>query len=285
MPQALTALIIKKIFNIPYVFTTHASDAEVLGKIPYFGEYFLNLIVSNSEKFTSVSINTEKKLKKFIKFKNWDNTKPLIVPMPVKDNIFEDCIEQKVGELVINNNLKFTYIGRFSEKKGVEKLIKSFSNTLNKNKNIELVICGSGYLKDNYLKLIASLGIQDNVTISDHFLNPSQLKYIYNISNFIVIPSIVAKDGDTEGLPVVLLESLYFGKVTLASTQSNAPEIIENKKNGFIFNSSNKNDLDELMEEILENKFDLNEIEENAKATGKRYISENIAKIHYDHLF
>ena len=105
------------------------------------------------------------------------------------------------------------------------------------------------------------------------------------ISNFIVIPSIVAKDGDTEGLPVVLLESLYFGKVTLASTQSNAPEIIENKKNGFIFNSSNKNDLDELMEEILENKFDLNEIEENAKATGKRYISENIAKIHYDHLF
>jgi len=285
MPQALTALIIKKIFNIPFVFTTHASDAEVLGKIPYLGEYFLNLIVSNSEKFTSVSISTEKKLKKFIKYKNWDNSKPLIVPMPVKDNIFEDCTEQKVGELVINNNLKFTYIGRFSEIKGVEKLIRSFSNTLNKNKNIELVICGSGYLKDNYLKLIASLGIQDNVTISDHFLNPSQLKYIYNISNFIVIPSIVTKDGDTEGLPVVLLESLYFGKVTLASTQSNAPEIIENKKNGFIFNSSNKDDLSKLMEEILENKFELNEIEENAKVTGKRYISENIAKIHYDHLF
>ena len=83
----------------------------------------------------------------------------------------------------------------------------------------------------------------------------------------------------------MLLESLYFGKVTIASTQTNAPEIIKNKKNGFTFNSNNKNDLDKLMKEILENKYDLKEIEENAKTIGSRYISENIAKIHHEHLF
>tara|TARA_B110000008_G_scaffold921_1_gene851 strand:- start:44 stop:1279 length:1236 start_codon:yes stop_codon:yes gene_type:complete len=285
MPQALTALIIKKIFNIPFVFTTHASDAEVLGKIPYFGKYILNLIVSNSEKFTSVSNNTERKLKKFIKDANWDNKKPLIVPMPVKNNIFEECIEQKVEKIIKNKKIKFTYIGRFSEKKGVEKLIESFSKMLANNKNIELVICGSGYLKNDYIQLVASLGIEDNVIISENFLYPPQLKYIYNISNFIVIPSIITNEGDSEGLPVVLLESLYFGKVTIASTQSNAQEIIKNKKDGFTFNSNNKNDLDKLMKEILENKYDLKEIEENAKTIGSRYISENIAKIHHEHLF
>ena len=30
---------------------------------------------------------------------------------------------------------------------------------------------------------------------------------------------------------------------------------------------------------------DLKEIEENAKTIGSRYISENIAKIHHEHLF
>ena len=285
MPQGLTAIIIKKIFKIPYVFTTHANDAEILGKIPYLGKKILNSIVANSESFTSVSNNTEVKLKKFIKQSNWNESKSLVFPMPIKNNIFEESEESKINGIVKNEKIKFTYIGRFAEKKGVEKLITSFSEILKKKNNVELIICGSGYLKNDYENLIKSLNIQESVTISEGFLNPSELKFVYNVSNFIVIPSVVTKKGDVEGLPVVLLESLYFGKVIIASTESNAQEIITHKEDGFIFSSNIEKDLERLMKEIVEEKYDLKEIEVKARKKGGEYISENTAKIYYEHLF
>ena len=58
-PQAITALIVKKLYNIPFSFSSHAHDAEILTKLPIVGKYLLNSIVKNSYKFTFDSINTE----------------------------------------------------------------------------------------------------------------------------------------------------------------------------------------------------------------------------------
>lgn len=284
-PQAITALIVKKVLKTPYVFTTHAHDAEILGKIPFIGKKILNSIVLNSSKFTSVSINTEMKLKKLIKPSIWNENKSLVFPMGIRNTLFESCEEEGIENINKNEKLKFTFIGRFSEKKGVEKLINSFANLLNNKDNLELIICGSGYLRNDYIKLIKSLNIEENVILSSNFLNTSELKFIYNISDFIVIPSIITKKGDVEGLPLVLMESLYFGKVVIASSQSNAEEIISNTTNGFIFNSDITGDLEKLINEILENKYDLAKIKNKAAVEGKKYISQNVAKIYYEHLF
>ena len=101
--------------------------------------------------------------------------------------------------------------------------------------NITFLINGSGELKNKYLSLIKKLGVEKNILISENYLNINNLKFIYKNSNFIIIPSIKLRSGDTEGLPVVLLEALYFGKVTISSNDSNSGEIITNEKNGFIY--------------------------------------------------
>ena len=42
------------------------------------------------------------------------------------------------------------------------------------------------------------------------FNDKEKLKTVYEISDIIVIPSVITKGGDVEGLPVVSLEALYF---------------------------------------------------------------------------
>ena len=111
------------------------------------------------------------------------------------------------------------------------------------------------------------------------------MKFIYKNSNFIIIPSIKLRSGDTEGLPVVLLEALYFGKITISSNESNSGEIITNEKNGFIYDSKIEDSFKLLIQRILKNDFPIREIEKQAEIEGKNYISNNVSKIYYQHLF
>ena len=58
-------------------------------------------------------------------------------------------------------------------------------------------------------------------------------------TDLLVVPSIESKDGDIEGLPVVILEGLYCKAIVVASQYTNAQEIIEDSKDGFIIKDLN----------------------------------------------
>lgn len=284
-PQAITALIFKKLFNIPFVFTSHSQDAKVLLKFPVFGRMLVNSILRNCEKFTCVSKSTYNNLKKISSPSNWKEQKSLIYPMGIRDLLFKKTKEEKLSYSLENKDIVFSFIGRFTEKKGVEKLIEDFSELLKDNKNLNLTINGSGELKNVYYSLVKRLGVENNIHISKDFLNVNQLIYLYKNSDFIVIPSIKTYSGDSEGLPVVLLEALYFGNTTISSSESNAGEIIKHGLNGFIYNSNDLDSFKNLVLEILDNQYDLTKVKNNALIEGSKYKQKVASKIYYDHLF
>lgn len=285
MPQALISLIVFKIYKIPYVFSTHAHDAEVLGKIPIIGKIILNSIVKNSKAFTSDTKNTEFKLEKYINDKNWKKEKSLIHPMGINSEAINSVDLKKVPNFPINNKTKITFVGRFAEKKGVELLLSSFKQVLENHKNIQLILCGDGYLLEKYKKFISSNNLEGSIVILNFFNNLPKLKFVYDNSDIIVVPSIVTKNGDVEGLPLVILESLYLGKIVIASKQSNAEEVIIDHSSGFIFNSDDKTALVKIIDKILKNNYDLNLIKKNALTIGKKYELNKVSKIYFDHLF
>lgn len=286
-PQALTALVIKKIYKIPYVFTTHAFDSEVMKKIPLLGKHLTKSIIINSESYTSDSVNAEQKLHSFLKNEEIDKSKSLVIPMPLEFRENLD-ISRQVHESINNmkrNSKNILFIGRFAEKKGIENLLLIFLKLKRLNLGVNLYLAGNGPKVSKYKKFVA----ENNLTESVYFLgyvNSNEKLKLYDNSDLVIIPSIKTKIGDQEGLPVVVLESLSRNTVTIASHQSNAGEIIRHGENGFLFDSEKTDEAVKIIENILvHDKAEYKSLIKNANELGEKYTSANLAEKFYNHLF
>lgn len=285
-PQAIVAFIVSKITNIPYVFTTHAYDAGILNKIPILGNYISRVVISNAYKYTAVSQNTLEILHSVFK-KNVNNNNSKVLPMPVNlvSNELVDDETKKIFNDYKSIKNKFLFIGRFAEKKGLINLIEIF-NELNKNfPHFVLFIAGDGPEKSKIQKLIHKHNLDKKIIILN-YLNISQKIYAFDFVDFVVIPSIKTKFGDIEGLPVVLLESLYLGKITISSKYSNSAEIVEDSANGFIFDPLKIENSKEIFLKIINlEESKKRQIIQNAEQTGKNYSKNSNGLLHYNHLF
>ena len=70
----------------------------------------------------------------------------------------------------------------------------------------------------------------------------------YRNSSALIVPSQMAKNGDCEGLPTVILEGINYQTPIIATNHAGIPEIIKDKQTGFI---CKENDEDELIKTIL----------------------------------
>lgn len=270
-PQAITAYCVSILFNIPFGFTSHSQDVIVLTKIPIFGKILINMIVKKSHANSSVSEATNLKLKSSVYKQNWMEYKNMVLPMPISD-----YYPTKIN--LNNETFDILFVGRLVEKKGVDLLIQAFNKI--DDLNITLTIAGEGpeikYLKNLSEKNIKFVG----------YVSGDKKNRLMTNTDLIVIPSIISRDGDSEGLPVVLLESLVRRKLVLASYESNAGEIIENGTNGFLFNSKNEEEFIKMIKEI--SILDPNKrttIEKNAYELGSNYQISRLGAKYYDHFF
>ena len=284
-PQAITALLVSKLLKIEFVFSTHAHDAMILLKIPIIGKLILNLIVKNAKSFSSDTKVIEDQLKDSIKDKYWSENKSFISPMGINFNKFESADEEYLDQ-INNNQITISFIGRFAEKKGVEKLILSFAEIIKTNPDVQLLIIGVGSLQKKYERLIMKNGLMNKAKIINIFNDIPKLKYVYGNSQIIVIPSIIKKNGDMEGIPVVLLEALSFGNIVVASDDSNAGVVIKDGVNGFIYSNSKKDDLEKTILKVINiSEKEKNSIAKKALETSNNYSWGKLSKLYFTKFF
>jgi len=118
------------------------------------------------------------------------------------------------------------------------------------------------------------------------FISKEEKKSIYEFADLVVIPSIISDTGHKEGLPVVLLESLFFGKLILVSKYCNAEEVVQDNINGFFFDPLDYVESEAKIEAII-SMTDNNKkkIENSAKKVGENYTNEKLSHKYYEHLF
>jgi glycosyltransferase involved in cell wall biosynthesis len=118
--------------------------------------------------------------------------------------------------------------GRFVEKKGFQYGIDAFNRISAEFPQVKLKIIGSGSL-ESVLKKAAGKNIE--------FLGAkSHAEYIEEIKkcHIFMSPSVTAKNGDSEGLPTVLIEAAAIGRPLIATKHSGIPEIVHDGKNGLL---------------------------------------------------
>ena len=132
--------------------------------------------------------------------------------------------EQRQGRLL--------FIGRLVDKKGVDILLAAMRRLHQSDSKIApgLDIAGSGPLEAELRAQAADLPCVQFLG----WQTPDQLSRILHKAQAVVVPSRIAADGDCEGLPTVVLESIRAGVPVVASDHAGIPEIIRHEETGFL---------------------------------------------------
>ncbi|MGW6083743.1 CDP-glycerol glycerophosphotransferase family protein, partial [Bacillus subtilis] len=154
-----------------------------------------------------------------------------------------------------HNEINFVNMGRLSPEKDQEKLIRAFSQLINKYQNLKmkLYIIGDGILKGTLNDLVETLGLEESVIFTGQMKNPF---FLINKADCFVLSS------NHEGQPMVLLETLVLNKPIIATDIAGSRSILEDG-----YGTLAPNDVDGLFSEM--EKFVLDNSEDRGRALNK----------------
>jgi glycosyltransferase involved in cell wall biosynthesis len=124
-------------------------------------------------------------------------------------------------------------VGRLVEKKGFPYLIDAGRLLVERGYSLRLHIVGGGDMKEALRRHIAEAGLETYVTL----LEPrpqEELIALYRTATVFALPSIVADDGDRDGIPNVLVEAMRLGLPVVSTAVSGIPELVLDGETGLL---------------------------------------------------
>jgi glycosyltransferase involved in cell wall biosynthesis len=123
-------------------------------------------------------------------------------------------------------------VGRLVEEKGADDLLHALAR-LPKNLDWRLVHVGGGMLADNMRKLAQDINITDKI-IWRGALSQDRVLAEYRRADIFALASRIARNGDRDGLPNVLLEAQSQRLACVATQVGAIPELIKDGETGIL---------------------------------------------------
>lgn len=212
--------IVQSFFKKPYIVTGHGGDVTSLNK-----GIIKKLKVRCLKKASHVTVVSNYLKERVEELASHEIEEPSVISMGVDTSKFgkqyrvENYFNQGDKKVVL-------FVGRLAEKKGVTYLIEAM-----KSVDAILVIVGDGPLHD---KLVEQAKEQGNKIRFVGSKTHEELKTIYASADIFVAPSIVAKDGDQEGVPTTIMEAMASGLPVISTNTGGIADIIVDGENGYL---------------------------------------------------
>jgi len=136
-------------------------------------------------------------------------------------------LERRPGE-----PLRLLFVGRLVERKGVEHLVRALP-AVARERRAELTVVGEGEWEPVIREAAREAGVADAVRLTG-YVDRETLERLYAGADLFVLPAVVDRKGDTEGLGVVLLEAMRAGRPVIASRVGGIPDIVEHGRSGWL---------------------------------------------------
>ncbi|SQH76833.1 putative glycosyltransferase [Shewanella benthica] len=290
IPQGIVGGLVSLITATKHVYTSHSSDVIIAQKIPLLGPLLVRFLTKHSKKVTVVSQRSRAKLESFFSAQDWQliESKIQIIPMGVDTTSFGKALASK-NELkekygYKGRNILF-FIGRLSEKKGVEYLLDALLQYQETDHSVLLVVAGDGPLMGSLKHKSENLGLTNVIDFIGYTSGIKKLE-LFKMGDVLILPSIIAEDGDAEGFPVVLMEGLASGKLCIATDVSGADDVLSSGQDGFLINQKSSDEILEALNTINSlSDEEKDSISKNAARKSKKFDWNNIVKQHVEHLF
>lgn len=124
-------------------------------------------------------------------------------------------------------------VGRLVGKKGIEFGIRAVARLVRQFPNVHYTIVGGGPDRAALTALCRTLQIECYVEFAGEAARDVVVTTMRNAS-ILLAPSVVATDGDEEGIPVVLMEALASGLPVVSTRHAGIPELISHGRSGLL---------------------------------------------------
>lgn len=253
-----------KIFYFPKIKLIQHEHGEIfLNNFLY--NKFLNISQKTTDLFIAVSKVTKNKLIKNGKVKNdritvlynFVDLKKFLNKL-TKEKIFEE--RKKLG--IKKDEFVVGYVGRLSKTKECDVLIKSLACL---KFNFRCLIVGNGSEKENLKRMVNKLGIENKIIFTGYINKPEK---IYPLFDAFVMPSL------SESFGISAIEASSQGVPVIVSNIEVMQEIIENNKNGLLFEVGDSIDLSDKLNKVYNNGNLRMELSKNGLENVKRFSLE-----------
>ena len=246
-PNGVYAIALAEKLKIPFLVTFHGYDITLTrkaiwrtGKLLYY-----QLIFHEAE--------LKRKASAFIAVSNFIRNKLIEQGYP-QEKIIQHYIgvdtakfspsSQKADERYI------LCVGRHTEKKGIDTLLRAFASIAVKHPSVTLLQVGQGELTTKLQALTRQLGIDKRVRFLGAQPHSTVLQLMQQAEIF-ALPSQIAKSGECEGLPIVILEASACAVPVVSTYHSGIPEAVIDGETGFLVSEKDDKSLAEKLDILL----------------------------------
>ncbi len=264
-PAFVSLLIGKRILKKPVMVKSASSgltsDIQRLRMLPY-GHLQLKFLLKQLDHLVAVSEATGEDFKQI----RYPESRISYIPNGVDVPVQEKTAYHQVTQVIT--------VTRLSEEKGVDVLLKAWADVVREEKNLKLLIVGSGPLEPKMKSLSHSLGIAE---LADF------VGSIRDVANYLRASDLFVLSSRSEGMSNALLEAMSYGIPCIATNVGGNAELLgrEGKdfrsgefviaKHGLLVNPDDVNGLSGAILYLLRHR----ERSEELGRRGKGFVKEN----------
>ena len=215
------ALVIADALKVPLVVTFHGQDATITpeeARRSWRGREYLRgcqQVIRRASLIIAVSDFIREKLLE----RGYPEDKVVTYRNGIDVNFFRGSGQQREPVVV--------FVGRFVEKKGCEYLVRALGQLRKQGHPVRGVLIGDGPLRRSLERLAAQVGADVQFT---GFLPLADVRDWLGRASVVAVPSATAANGDSEGLPTVILEAQAMSTPVVASRHAgNAEGVLEGR--------------------------------------------------------
>ncbi len=215
---ALAAYVVHRLTGVPYSFTAHAHDLFVdrtmlAAKIA--DARFVAVISEFNRAYLRSHYGDRTTARVAVVRCGVDTQRFAPRPRPVNDEPLIVCVAS------------------LQPYKGHAVLVDALARVRDRGVPFRCVLVGDGELRASIEQLVELRGLANHVELLGARRSDEVLALLHR-ADIAVMPSVVARDGQMEGIPVALMEALACEVPVIASRLSGIPELVVHERNGLL---------------------------------------------------
>jgi glycosyltransferase involved in cell wall biosynthesis len=217
----------------------------------------LRKIVDSSDAITVISTYTGQKLREYV-----GDVRTVMIPFgaaAVSHETAEVSPYRKRGD-----QFELLFVGRLVKRKGVNVLLRAVK-ILESDSRLTVRIVGGGPELEALKRLSESLGVDRRVKF-DGVVTAARIDELFRQCDALVLPAIITESGDTEGLGVVLIEAMGYGKPVIASSAGGIVDIVKAGETGLLVVPGDPDSLADAITHAMDEPDALSELAERGAA-------------------